>query len=448
VKELPEPGDTLFMERTGEPLRVGERVGEGGQGVVHRVLMRTGAPLAVKWYRQSTDTPAQRAAIKQLAGRRCPHDAFLFPLDTVTSEGTAGFGYVMPWLDARFATFAHVINDQRPPGLQTKAKIGRKLAEAFGALHASGLCYRDINFSNLWVDPLRGDVAIIDNDNVGLDDGHAAVWGVPRFMAPEVIRREHKPSTITDLHSLAVLLFYLFMHGHPLEGTRLEAAYTWSEGRRKPDAQLAVEHYGTTPVFVFDPANHSNPAVEGHGPATWWPIYPEFLHRLFTQAFTIGLTEATLSARVLASTWRDALLQVSDLCQVCPTCAAALVHDPENPRKACWSCGNVPAAVAQLRLRSPRRTLLTAAGHPVLLIPGAMLCSHHVMNDRDYDTSVAQIETHPRAGLVLRNRSAVTWTAHPEDDGPRLVAPGQAFALRTAMIDFGATRGDIVMPEA
>jgi hypothetical protein len=40
----------------------------------------------------------------------------------------------------------------------------------------------------------------------------------------------------------------------------------------------------------------------------------------------------------------------------------------------------------------------------------------------------------------------VTWTAHPAGDSPKLVAPGQAFALRTAMIDFGATRGDIVMP--
>ena len=43
-------------------------------------------------------------------------------------------------------------------------------------------------------------------------------WG---FMAPEVGRREADPSAMTDRFSLAVLLFYIFMLGHPLKG-RLE----------------------------------------------------------------------------------------------------------------------------------------------------------------------------------------------------------------------------------
>ncbi|MFC7480492.1 hypothetical protein ACFQX7_11170 [Luedemannella flava] len=232
TKELPERGDSLRLDRTGEPLEVGERVGEGAQGVVHRAVLGSGTSLALKWYRRTTDSPAQRSAIKDLTSRPCPHPTFLWPIDTVTSPTIGGFGYVMPWMDKRFTTFAQVVNDPQPLGLQTKARIGRKLAEAFGALHAAGLCYRDINFGNLWVDPLRGDIAILDNDNVGIDDGHVAVWGVLRFMAPEVIRREKKPSTTTDLHSLAVLLFYLLMHGHPLDGRRVENGFTWDGQRR------------------------------------------------------------------------------------------------------------------------------------------------------------------------------------------------------------------------
>jgi DNA-binding helix-hairpin-helix protein with protein kinase domain len=437
VKELPERGDTMFMERTGEPLQIAERVGEGGQGVVHRATLRTGAPLAVKWYRSSTNTVGQRKAVTALAATRTPHEAFLFPLDTVTGN-LAGFGYAMPWLDSRFSPFAKLINDPKPPGLQTKAKIGRKLAEAFGALHASGLCYRDINFSNLCVDPLAGDIAIIDNDNVGLDDGHVAVWGVPRFMAPEVIQRKRKPSTITDLHSLAVLLFYLFCHGHPLEGAKLESAYTWSQGRRKSDEELAIEAYGTSPVFSFDPNDDSNRPVPGYGPALWWPIYPGFLRKLFVQAFTVGLKDASLSGRVVTNSWREALVQLGDLCTVCPDCGAALVYDPDEPDRACWRCAGVPPRQPMLRLRGGR--------HTVLLSSGTRLASNHITHDRDYDTTLAEVEQHPRAGLVLRNRSQSMWMSYPVDGEARPVAPGQAFAFRPARIDFGSVQGELILP--
>jgi hypothetical protein len=43
-------GRTLRMARAGAPVSVGERLGEGGQGVVHAALIG-GANCAVKWYR-------------------------------------------------------------------------------------------------------------------------------------------------------------------------------------------------------------------------------------------------------------------------------------------------------------------------------------------------------------------------------------------------------------
>ena len=64
---------------------------------------------------------------------------------------------------------------------------------------------------------------ICDNDNVsanGIDN--SSVYGTPRFMAPEIVMGRASPSRNTDLYSLAVLLFYMFMMGHPLEG-KLEA---------------------------------------------------------------------------------------------------------------------------------------------------------------------------------------------------------------------------------
>ncbi|HKD96177.1 MAG TPA: hypothetical protein VKB69_01125 [Micromonosporaceae bacterium] len=439
-KDLPAQGDILHMDRTGEPLHVAERVGEGGQGVVHRVLLSTGAPLALKWYRRVTDTPQQRHIIRELAARRCPHPAFLFPLDMVTEPRIAGFGYVMPWMEPRFQSFAKVINDPQPLGLQTKAKIGRKLAEAFSALHAGGLCYRDINFGNLWVDPIRGDISILDNDNVGLDDGHAAVWGALRFMAPEVVRREQKPSTITDLHSLAVLLFYLMMHGHPLDGGRVEASLSWDPNKHRSEEELALQHFGKDPLFVFDPHNDANRPVETIGPASWWPLYPAFVHKLFVQAFTEGLHHPSLASRVLASTWRDALVRMHDLCNVCDHCTAAVVFDPDEPARPCWHCHQVPRRQPMLLVRGGR--------NQVLLVPGAKLSKHHVANDRDYDTIAGEVESHPRApgGIVLRNRTSTPWTAQSAGEEPKLVNPGQGFAIRNANLDFGTAKGEIRLP--
>jgi hypothetical protein len=42
------------------------------------------------------------------------------------------------------------------------------------------------------------------------------------FMAPEVVRGEAPVSWRSDRHSLAVLLFFLFMHGHPLDGSNTD----------------------------------------------------------------------------------------------------------------------------------------------------------------------------------------------------------------------------------
>ena len=98
-----------------------------------------------------------------------------------------------------------------------------QVLNGYQKLHAMDYSYRDISFGNLFFDPATGEVLICDNDNVaasGIDN--SSVYGTPRFMAPEIVRGKAKPSRETDLFSLAVLLFYMFMLGHPLEG-KLEA---------------------------------------------------------------------------------------------------------------------------------------------------------------------------------------------------------------------------------
>ncbi len=433
---LIQPGQTLRMERAGAVLSVGKRIGEGGQGVVHAARLND-APFAVKWFRPGPGHDEMRKSITALIQRgRPPHSAFVWPIDLVISDQMPGFGYVMPLLEPRFISLAQLLNQEIQPTFRVIAALGRELVDAFAALHSAGLCYRDISFGNLRVDPVACEVAVIDVDNVGVDGSDAMVKGTGPFMAPEILRDEAFPSTVTDLHSLAVLLFYLFMHGHPLLGERADASYTWDRNGHLSETEVLVRNFGVEPVFIFDPEDASNRPLPGDRVVIWWALYPQQCRRVFTQAFTAGLRDASLNGRVTEGTWRRALLSLHDSVSSCPACGAAMFHDPEQPRQSCWHCtGPVPAP---LKLKVP--------GGALVLSEGAVVTSHHLNRDRDYRTACAVIEPYPgRPGrVVMRNLTDKTWTVVPDGEKPKRVARSQRLGVRPLIIDFGPARGQIL----
>ncbi len=432
---LIQPGQTLLMERGQAVVAVEERIGEGGVGVVHRARLN-GAPFAVKWYRPGPLTEELRKSITGLLQRRRPpHKAFVWPIDLVSSDQVPGFGYVMPLLEPRFMSLAHLLNQREQPSFRVVTTLGRELVDAFAVLHGTGLCYRDISFGNLRVDPQACEVAIIDVDNIGTDGGQALVKGTGPFMAPEVLRDEALPSTVTDLHSLAVFLFYMLMHAHPLEGTRTDASYHWN-GDRPPDADLTVHNFGSAPLFAFDPDDPANRPLPGDPVNLWWSIYPLSFRRVFIRAFTVGLHDASLYGRVKESSWRRALLSLSDSVSSCPGCGAATFYDPEQPGQRCWGC-HQPLPVPP-RLELPGGTLV--------LSDGAVLTSHHLRRDRGYRKTCAVVEQHPgRPGrVVLRNLTDKTWTVAPEGEQPKRVAPSVRLGVRPMLIDFGDVQGRIL----
>ena len=433
---LIQPGQTLRMERAGAVITVGKRIGEGGQGVVHAARLND-ASFAVKWFRSDPFIDEMRKSITALIQRgRPPHPAFVWPIDLVVSDLLPGFGYVMPLLEPRFISIAQLLNQEVQPSFRVIAALGRELVDAFAALHSAGLCYRDISFGNLRVDPVACEVAVIDVDNVGVDGSDAMVKGTGPFMAPEILRDEAFPSTVTDLHSLAVLLFYLFMHGHPLLGLKADASYTWDRNGHLSETQVLIRNFGLEPVFIFDPDDASNRPLPGDRVVIWWALYPQQCRRVFTQAFTAGLRDASLHGRVTEGTWRRALLSLHDSVWSCPACGAAVFYDPERPGQSCWHCaGPVPAP---LKLKVPGGTLVRSEG--------AVVSSHHLNRDRDYRTACAVIEPHPgRPGrVVMRNLTDSTWTVVPDGEPPKRVAPSQRLGVRPLIIDFGSVRGQIL----
>jgi DNA-binding helix-hairpin-helix protein with protein kinase domain len=443
---FPRPGDTVQMVGARAPVTIEARVAQGGQGVVFRGLMPSGAPAAVKWYRPSRYAERQRRAIAYLTTHRRPHAAFAWPIDIVTCEQVNGFGYVMPWVPPeRFGSLIGLLRAEQQPSFRVITLIGRQLVDAFAALHASGLCYRDINFGNLLVDPGAPggtglpEVAIVDNDNVGLEGGDVFVRGTPRFMAPEVITGKADPSTVTDLHSLAVFLFFLLVRGHPLEGSRVRLSYTWDSGGHVSETRLAVQFFGVDPLFVFDPGNSANVPEPGDPMLTWWPIYPGFIREMFVRAFGSGLKDASLSGRIMEGEWRRALIRLGDCVSAC-SCSAAVFWDPGDPGMRCWKCKSVPPAPA----------LLEVAGHTVVLSEGSVLTNGHLSRGNDFITPAATVERHPRRpqDLVLRNLGDSAWTVRPAGEEAKTVGPGQRLGVRPMSIGFGPVRGSIRGPAA
>ena len=344
----------------------------------------------------------------------------------------------MPLREPRFVSFAQMLSEPDQPAFRVLASIGRDLVEAFAALHFGGLCYRDVSFGNLFVDPRRAEVAICDNDNVGTDKGHVAVYGTLRFMAPEIVRLEALPSTVTDLHSLAVLLFYLFVHGHPLDGCRVQGSYTWGQGGHVSENDLAFSHYGTSPLFVFDPDDGANRPVPGDLMLTWWQIYPRFLRDLFVRAFTTGLRDASLAGRITEGVWRKALLRLHD-------------------------CGvGVPVVQCRpfLRHRRTRRPMLELPPSVRSPTPAGVAVQHHRaerggVGDRASPAPQSRLPNDRGDGgtpsrkpgaVVLRNRSTVAWDVSPEGEPADQVLPGQRLGVRPMTIAFGPTTGVVQAP--
>jgi DNA-binding helix-hairpin-helix protein with protein kinase domain len=288
----------------------------------------------------------------------------------------------------------------------------------------------------VFLDPATGDVQICDNDNVDVSGAApSGILGTPRFMAPEVVRTEAPPSDMTDRHSLAVLLFYLLFHAHPLEGER--------EAKIKClDLPALNQLYGASPVYIFDPKDSSNRPVRGiHDNALIFKaIYPAFLLQAFERAFTEGLH--TPQNRIRESEWRKIFGRARDLLAACSQCGAQCFFNPDGVKGAwsCWSCRRALPAPVQLELE----------GSLVVVQPGTKLFPHHLQQDPyNYVTPLAEVTQHPQdpTRLGLKNLTAEGWTFTKPDGSTVDVPPGRNAPLVDGnRIHFGAIHGTVKAP--
>ena len=250
-------------------------------------------------------------------------------------------------------------------------------------------------------------------------------------MAPEIVVGKAKPSRNTDLFSLAVLLFYMFMMGHPLEG-KLEADI------KCMDIHAMNKLYGTNPVFVYDPNNKTKRPVPGYqdNVRIYWDLYPQSIRDLFMQSFTVGLTNP--GKRVTEKKWMETFANLMFGITKC-SCGAEVFFDEEKTAKGvahtCWNCGKTVAFPASLIAGKSR----------VLLLKDTELYAHTTTGNYDINTVVGTVIQNPKNPNLwgIRNDSNDNWT-YIKPDGQQIpVASGKSAAIaKDVKIDFGQLIGE------
>ncbi|MBC8059915.1 MAG: serine/threonine protein kinase [Clostridiaceae bacterium] len=427
-------GKNLETE-TGRMFTIKKLIGSGGQGEVYEIDME-GRPFALKWYFIDKGTEEQRGIIERLIKEGSPNERFLWPLCMVDSPDLETFGYIMPLRERNFAGIIDMMTGKASPSFRTLCSAAYELVDSYQKLHSLGRCYRDISFGNVFFDPKTGKVRICDNDNVTIDGAAlCGVGGTQRFMAPEIVRGVASPSIDTDRFSLAVLLFYMLMMHHPLEGKKELDIHCL-------DGHTMKKLYGVEPIFIWNPKNTSNTPdpVEQRTPIIYWSIYPKFIKALFIKTFTIGIKKP--KERVVETEWRRAFIQLRDSITYCGKCGAENFYDADklqnNEPHICWKCGNM--------VKLPPR--IKVGKSEIILNFDTKLYAHHLvkMADFDFKAPMAELSTHPQNPNIwgLKNLSRETWVMTTPEGLVSKIPPGKNVLIALGIvINFGSTEGEI-----
>lgn len=411
-----------------------EPLGSGGQGEVYRVVYK-GNEYALKWYtalniRENAEEFSDN--INRNIDKEAPGDGFIWPKH-LTKVGAKGeFGYLMDLIPSNYVSFSDILRTYKvriaPDGsgirepvgfssLETMVLSALRMVAAFRSLARAGLSYQDLNDGGFYIDTRKGDVLICDCDNVAPSDKNFGIRGKPGYMAPEVVTGG-QPGRDTDKHSLAVVLFKLFMRGDPLEGARVCRCVVLTGAKEQ-------EFYGRDPLFIFDEDDDSNRPVEGvHSNVIKnWPLYPGYLQDVFHNAFGKGLRDP--SYRPIPNTWFKVLSKMRLDVVACPCGRQSFfsVTDDRSDMYRCPKCGRA------------RHIMELTAGPTVLFEEKEIHPGDIDQGNEDFETVIGRVVENRRMPGVfgIKNLSGETWNVSYADGTVKDVPPNGGAPITDGM---------------
>ncbi len=408
----------MIKTLSGDSLKVIQKLGEGGQGVVYKVEYK-GKEKALKWYfANKLHNPDDfYKNLQRNIKNGSPNKAFLWP-EELTEHFDESFGYIMNLRPAEYKDFGRILlAKEHFSNLYTAIDAALCIVNGFRVLHNNGYSYQDLNDGNFFVNPNTGDVLICDNDNVAPFGKSLGIAGKCRYMAPEIVLGMKCPDIHTDRFSLAVILYLLLFLNHPLEGKRTMCPCMTEE--------LEFSFYGKDAVFVYDPNNDSNRPVKGihTNELKFWPLYPEFIQTLFERSFSRdAMVGKDVEHRVMEKDWEEAFINLKGSVMKCPFCGNEIFINPALQKQKCIHCGKIIERPLMLKVKK----------YTAVLVEGAKLYACHVKHDSsDFRTVMGEVvsnKTNPKL-LGLKNCSGFAWEAILPNGDRKPYEEGKVFKL-------------------
>lgn len=318
----------------GTDIKIISTIGSGFKSTVYLISYGE-EKMALKWYNPSyfhNDLNTLYLKMEHLVHRGKICSTFLSPVDiTPVTEGS--FGVVFDLIPAGYYELTDFL---RGSVYFSSHKIlvdaALDIVNAFRVLSCNGYTYQSIDDTCFYINPETGNVIILDNDNIHAIGEYGDILGSPKYLAPEVVAGKAKPDRNSNLFSLAVILFELMCHAHPLEGKR-------SLGIATPEMQQML--YGNGALFIFDRNNTENsPDERIHFAAIkTWQLLPCYIKELFYHTFEkeySGLHNPEL--RVRESEWLLALTRFRSDIIKCSCGNEVFIQNIESCK--CENCGN------------------------------------------------------------------------------------------------------------
>ena len=335
---------------------LGEKLAEGGQGLVLRI---EGQPrLLLKISRLKDPDP------KALAWR-CQLDKLHYlPIEDLQMADGSPLplampkallvgprpGYVMELMDGLVPLGELLETSQqallegdgrggfvRTGGLKRRMALLARLARVLAKLHGVGIAHGDLSPNNVFVSSSHehAQVWLIDCDNLTYAVRNSSLQiHTPDYGAPELLRGELGISTYTDIWSFAVMAFQLLTLLHPLKSGFLADSDPEIEDRALRGELPWIDH----------PVDDSNRAEAGV-PRDW--VLTPALQTLFERCFNAGLSDA--AQRPLMAEWAEAFEAAHALLVRCEheDCASSFFW---NKALNCPFCERPTTSVFWLRL--------------------------------------------------------------------------------------------------
>ncbi|MDR1035422.1 MAG: kinase [Deltaproteobacteria bacterium] len=355
--------------------------GEPKSGTMKEVFFSPDRSYVVAFYKKPVEADGRerlerlvgdyRKNIFEREGGQYYRDLYRWPERIVEHGGRTGI--VVPVYDSKFffsggsmdgceknshwfasgKHFNRLIEEPDRGSLLGFMSVCASLSRAVRRLHAAGLAHSDLSFNNCLIDPATGSACVIDIDGLvvpGLFPPE--VVGTKDFIAPEVMTTlemalgkpgKFLPCQETDRHALAVLVYNLLLHRHPLRGSKV-----WDLDDNK---QETLE-MGEKAMFIEHPTDVTNrKKVEidrDDGPYLPWidtdrlpfTVMGPLLQELFLSAFVTNLHNPP--GRPTANEWEDALVETRDLLVPCgnPACMKHWhIVSSAASRPVCPFCG-------------------------------------------------------------------------------------------------------------